>query len=91
MEDIKLVTFDDACRSICISAIVWDSAKFYKRKAKGVEVVALRIVDCNEYRWTLAITSDNPDNQSLHRFYGIDNYFTQATKLADVLKELNLI
>ena len=91
MEDIKFVTFNDACRTICVSATVWDNAKFYKRKTKGVEVVALRIVYCNEYRWTLAISLNNPDNRALNRFYGIDDYFTQAAKLADVLEELDLI
>ena len=88
---MKLVTFGDACRTICVSATVWDNAKFYKRKTKNVEVVALRIVYCNKYRWTLAITSDNLGNQALNRFYGIDDYFTQSAKLADVMKELNLI
>lgn len=46
MENTKLVTFDDACRTICVSATVWDNAKFYKRKTKSIEVVALRIVYC---------------------------------------------
>ena len=91
MEEMKTVTFDDACRTICVSATVWDNSKFYKRKAKHVEVVALRVAYYGKYRWTLAITSDNPDNQALNRFYGIDDYFTQTAKLADVLKELDLI
>lgn len=90
-EEKRLVTFDDACRTICISATVWDNTKFYKRKTKDIEVVALRVSYYEKYRWTLAITSDNPNNQTMNRFYGIDDYFTQATKLADVLKELELI